>query len=222
MSDAAVVALAVVVWVGALQPAPLPPLVGAIGIGFALLLRRPWVLVAATGLPATALASSAWAGLDAPSPARVRGPVTLLSDPVERGPATRVDVQVGGRRVEAWARGAAAAALRDRLAGEIVEVDGRLGTPSESVRERFAVRHISARLSIDSVGGRRGGSFATRGANEVRRVLHRGMASMSETRSALLRGFLIGDDRDVPAPVESDFRAAGLTHLLAVSGSNVD
>jgi len=52
-------------------------------------------------------------------------------------------------------------------------------------------------------------------------VLERGAASLPAEREALLRGFLLGDDRAIPAIVEADFRAAGLSHLLAVSGSNL-
>jgi competence protein ComEC len=37
----------------------------------------------------------------------------------------------------------------------------------------------------------------------------------------LLAGFLLGDTRGVPDELKAKFRAAGLTHLLAVSGENV-
>lgn len=221
MSDVGALVLAAGVWVGALLALPAPRWAGVVGVVLALALRRPWLLVLAATVLATALGSAAWAGLDAPAAARVRGALVLLSDPVEVGHATRVDVRVGSSRVEAWASGPTASALRDRLAGEVVEVQGRLRAPPEEARARLAVRHVAARFTVDVVGEWRAGSTATRAANEVRRVLARGMASLSQTHDALLRGFLIGDDRDVPAPVEADFRAAGLTHLLAVSGSNV-
>ena len=40
-------------------------------------------------------------------------------------------------------------------------------------------------------------------------------------RVALLAGFLLGDTRAIPQPVSDDYRASGLSHLLAVSGANV-
>ena len=36
-----------------------------------------------------------------------------------------------------------------------------------------------------------------------------------------MSGFLLGDTRELPRDVEEQFRASGLTHLLAVSGANV-
>ena len=41
------------------------------------------------------------------------------------------------------------------------------------------------------------------------------------SRRALLAGVVLGDDREQPPEVTDDFRAAGLSHLLAVSGQNV-
>src|SRR4030095_63213 len=40
-------------------------------------------------------------------------------------------------------------------------------------------------------------------------------------RGALFAGIVFGDDRDQPPAATDDFRAAGLSHLLAVSGQNV-
>jgi competence protein ComEC len=222
VSDVAAMALAVAVWLGALAAPPVPRWLAVVVVAAAFALRRPWVLVAGGALLAASLAVAAAHGLSPPpSPVEVRGPVVLVSDPVDAGPALRVDVRVGGRRVEAWARGEAASRLRSRLAGEVVDVVGRLRAPPDDARARLAVRHVAARLDVRDVGSVRSGAWATRAANEVRRVLVDGTASLPAARRALLTGFLIGDDRDVPAPIEADFRASGLSHLLAVSGSNL-
>lgn len=221
MSDRASVALAVAVWLGALLAAPVPRVPAVAIIVIALLARRPVLLVAGTTLLASALGASAWAGLEPPAPRHIAGEAVVVRDPISFGHSLRVDVRLGDRLVEAWARGSAADGLRDVLAGEVVPIAGRLRAPPADARRRLAVRHVAARLDVDTVGSPRAGSVATRSANGVRRVLERGARTMPEERSALLRGLLLGDDRDVTPPVEADFRAAGLTHLLAVSGQNV-
>ncbi|MBW3627609.1 MAG: ComEC/Rec2 family competence protein, partial [Actinobacteria bacterium] len=191
-------------------------------VALALALRRPWLLVAGAALLASALGARAEAGLAPPPPGQVvHGEVVLVSDPVETRGALRVDVRVGRRRVEAWARGEAAAALRPRLAGERVEVRGRLRAPSPEARPRLARRHVGARMSVDEVGEWRPGDLASRAANGLRRTLVRGATPLAGDRRALLTGFVLGDDREQSPAVADDFRAAGMTHLLAVSGQNV-
>lgn len=221
MSDGAAVILAIAVWLGALEPAPVPRwfAVGVTLVAFAR--RRPTLLVLAGLLLASCLSAAAWAGLGPTAAARIRGEAVLVSDPVEAFHAVHVDLRIGGRRVEAWARGDAAAALRDRLAGEVVVVDGRLRGAPDDARDRLAVRHVAARLSVERVVDWRAGSVATQGANGLRRLLASGAASLPVDRRSLLSGFLLGDDRELPPPIEADFRAAGLTHLLAVSGQNL-
>jgi competence protein ComEC len=44
---------------------------------------------------------------------------------------------------------------------------------------------------------------------------------MPEREAALARGFVLGQDQDIPASTVRDFRDSGLAHLLAVSGQNV-
>ncbi|MEA3019993.1 MAG: competence protein ComEC, partial [Actinomycetota bacterium] len=221
MSEIGIVVLAVAVWLGALVAAPVPLVPAAGVVLLSLALRRPAGLVMGAALLACALGASAWAGLEAPASRAVRGAVVLVSDPVEVGHSLRVDARLGDRRVEAWARGPAAGALHDRLAGEVVSIEGRLRAPPANARGRLAVRHIASRLDIARVGGWHRGSFASTAANGLRLVLQRGASSMRPDRRALLSGFLLGDTRDLPPPVEADFRASGLTHLLAVSGQNV-
>ena len=58
-------------------------------------------------------------------------------------------------------------------------------------------------------------------ANRFRRVLVEGGASLEPAQRALFTGFVIGDDRETAGETRADFRASGLTHLLAVSGANV-
>jgi competence protein ComEC len=46
-------------------------------------------------------------------------------------------------------------------------------------------------------------------------------AGMPPREAALARGFVLGEDEEVDPRTVADFRRAGLSHLLAVSGSNV-
>jgi competence protein ComEC len=63
---------------------------------------------------------------------------------------------------------------------------------------------------------------AFRVANAVRDAFRRGSELSLPARDAgLLLGLAIGDTEQMDLEVEEDFRATGLTHLLAVSGSNV-
>ncbi|MDQ3305735.1 MAG: ComEC/Rec2 family competence protein, partial [Actinomycetota bacterium] len=199
---------------------PLAPALGAVLL--ALALRRPVLLIVATALLASALGTRAWAGLAPPVDTQVvAAEVVLLTDPVEVRGATKVDIGLGDRRVEAWARGRAAAVLRPLLAGERVVVEGRLRPPPPEARRWLARRHVSARLNVDEAGAWRPGNLASRTANGLRRTLVAGARPLATEPRALLTGMVFGDDRDQSVAVADDFRAAGLTHLLAVSGQNV-
>lgn len=58
-------------------------------------------------------------------------------------------------------------------------------------------------------------------ASLVRRGLVHATASLDPRRAALLRGLAIGDTRALEPATTESFRRAGLSHLVAVSGSNV-
>jgi competence protein ComEC len=222
VTERAVLGLAVAAVAGAWWSWSVPLAAAALVVALALWSRRPLLLVVGVGLLASSLGARAWAGLEPPPvPVAVAGEVTLMGDPVEVRGALRVDVRVGSRRVEAWARGEPAAALRPRLAGERVAVAGRLRAPPDHARPWLARRHVSARLSVHHVGAWRPGDPASRAANAVRRTLVEGAAPLSRERRALFTGFVLGDVRDQDDAVADDFRGSGLTHLLAVSGSNV-
>ena len=58
-------------------------------------------------------------------------------------------------------------------------------------------------------------------ANAVRGLLVRGADALTARERPLFLGFVLGDTRGQAADLTDDFRGAGLSHLLAVSGQNV-
>lgn len=221
MSDAGTVLVAVATAVGALAPHHLPVALALGIIALALACRWPGVLVVGVALAGSGLAARSWDGLAPPAPRQVQGQVTLVGDPEDALGGVRVDVRVGHRRAEAWARGRAAGRLRDRLAGERVWVVGHLEPAPQSERRWLAPRHVSARLTVDEVSNWSAGGLPSRVTNAVRRTLLGGASSLSPATRSLFTGFVLGDDRGQPPEVAFDFRASGLTHLLVVSGENV-
>jgi competence protein ComEC len=221
MSDRAAVALAAAIALGAHFGGGPTPLLGALLVVVAVFARRPWLLGLAAALLAAGLADRARDGLDA-VPAGPFGPawVTLVDDPlpVDSG-GVRVDVVADGRRVEALAHGPPAWALERRLAGERVAVTGRLRPPPEHA-PWLVVRRVVGRLAVDDVLSHAPAAPLAGGANVVRRTLARGAAGLPRTSRSLLAGVVLGDDREQPPEVADDFRAAGLTHVLVVSGDN--
>jgi competence protein ComEC len=58
--------------------------------------------------------------------------------------------------------------------------------------------------------------------DQIRVRAERALGSgMPAREAALARGFVLGEDEDIDAATVEDFRRAGLSHLLAVSGQNV-
>ena len=220
MSDRHVVALAAAAIAGAWWSAAVPLIPAIIAGAVALALRKPWLLVAAVMLLGSTLGARAWAGLSPVEPAAFDGEATLVADPVPVGEGMRVDVRAGPRRYEAWAYGRAARDLSGRLAGDRIRVTGSI-RPIQPLPVYQAARLIANRLSIDGIHSHRDGSPPYRLANWLRRTISRGAESLDDDRHALFTGLSYGDDRYQSALVSDDFRAAGLTHLLAVSGQNV-
>lgn len=220
MGDGWAVALALAAAAGALVPSQAPPLLMALLVLVALRLRSPLLLCLAVALCASGLAQRALDGLDGVREAEVAGRVTLVSDPEPSYGGVRADARLGGRRVELQARGTQAAALGERLAGEVVTIRGDLSqAPADAPWLR--ARHVSGRLRVLSVEASTPGAAPARIVNFLRRTLERGAAPMSDRHRSLFTGLVIGDDRDQPATLADDFLGAGMTHLLAVSGQNV-
>ena len=196
--------------------------VAAVGVVAALALRRPLVLAAAVFLLTGGLAARAEAGL-APAPAgSFDGWVTALSDPESVGTGVRFDVRLAdGRHLQAEAYdGRAREELRSAKAGQRFLVTGRTRPPPPGATW-LMTRHIVGTLAVDDVRARSPGAAWMQAANNVRDLLVRGADGLSERERPLFLGFVLGDTRGQPADVTDDFRGAGLSHLLAVSGQNV-
>jgi len=221
VTDLGTVFLALSAAVGAWCAWPVPLPVAATTVAVALLGRWPAVLVLGAALLTSTLAARSLVGLHPPKVGAFHGVVTLVGDPTSVDGETRVELRVGTKRVEAWAHGAAARGLTDRLAGEHVDLTGSIEPVPPRSRARLVARHIGARMAIDRVGRWRAGDPASRVANGVRRTLARGAESLSPSHRALFLGFVLGDDRGQSPAVVDDFRASGLTHLLVVSGENL-
>jgi competence protein ComEC len=127
----------------------------------------------------------------------------------------------GGRTVLASASGDAVTRLRVLEAGDRVALAGRLGE-LQGFDARYRWRHAVARLEVREVRAFSGSAAPlARAAGWLRGVVLRGAAGLPADDRALLAGFLLGDTRALSDPTIREFRDAGMSHLLAVSGANV-
>ncbi len=127
----------------------------------------------------------------------------------------------GGRSVLVIASGDNLSALSTLDAGDRVRARGTLA-PLSGYATRNRWRHAVAQFRVSDVVAAAGPSDPwLQIANIARRAVLRGTTVLPATPRALLSGFLLGDTRSIPDPLVQDFRDAGLSHLLAVSGANV-
>ena len=117
MSDAAAIVLALSTAGGALVAVPVPLPVALVVVALAFARRSPVVLCLGAALLASGCSARAWAGLRPAPPHAWSGVATLVSDPGDFDGAVRVDLRLGHRRVEAWARGGGGRALARPLGG---------------------------------------------------------------------------------------------------------
>ncbi len=124
-------------------------------------------------------------------------------------------------RVLVRATGADAGEWRVLAEGDRVTATGVV-TPLQGFDVRMRWQHAVATLSrarLERFGPPRSPPYVV--ANALRAAIARGCAPLDPTDRSLLAGFLLGDTRGIPPVVSGEFRAAGLSHLLAVSGENV-
>lgn len=210
---------------GAWLAPPMPGVIAAAAVGVFLLLRRRrgsiLLLVATLFVVAAASSTHATRSFDFPRAGEFDGWVTLIDDPKASGPVgVRVTVRAGRQRLVATGHGAVAGRLDDALAGERVRLVGTIRPVSMS-DDRNLQRHIVGRITVAQVGESAPPAPVNSAANIVRRTLDDGVRSLSRDDRALFLGMVIGDDRGQGPVTADDFRAAGLGHLLVVSGQNV-
>lgn len=217
--------LAAVAWIAA-DAAPsvaLPITTLAAGIaatGLALIGRRPLVLVLGVGLMCAHLGARAEAAYRPLPPGPMAGPATVVGDPRPAGQGWAIQLRLStGDRVEATAFGRSGAVLSGVSIGHRLAVEGAILPVGD--RPWLAARHVTARLTVDraEIIAHPGPIHRLPGA--VRSRIVDGAATMSDRQRALYLGLVIGDDRFQPPGQRLEFRAAGLSHLLAVSGQNV-
>ena len=215
------------------------------GIAASLLVHHPALQLAiallAFALLGTAVTQRALHGLtDSPfaAPVEARSIVTLSAALVDDPGGGRWNATVlvrasgfrergsawhdgGGRRVLLSASSDVASRVRVLEAGDGITGQGWL-EPLVGFETRARWKHAVATLHVtELLAVRDPQSPLIRVANSVRGLVLAGGEQLAPVDRALLGGFLVGDTRGLPFELTEKFRAAGLTHLVAVSGENV-
>jgi competence protein ComEC len=150
---------------------------------------------------------------DDPRPLTVRaGPPGVLVGARAR------EVTAGGRRWSVSGRVlvlAPAEGWSAVLPSQRVRVDGRLGPPT---RDDLTVAVLSARSRPSRIGPP---SRIQTAAGHLRAGLRDAAAVLPDGPRGLLPGLVDGDVSGLDPTLAEDFRTAGLSHLTAVSGTNV-
>lgn len=179
------------------------------------LLRPRWLLIALL----VAIGARSGSELANMTPASTqpldRVDAVLIDDPRPTAFGWRAVADVDGVRVHLSGPFGEPPEAGDRL---VISGTQRGQVPgSEWAVSKRLVGAVSASTvhSVDSAGG------AVGMANHVRSSIRDGAGSLSASRRVLFTGLVFGDDRGQDVIVSDNFRAAGLGHLLAVSGQNV-
>lgn len=220
LSEVEIVGLAAGVWLGALAAAPIPLLPAAIAVVGLFLRRRRLLFIVAMTLLAGALGHRADQQFRLRDPEGFEGPVTVLAEARPFGVGWRAVVRLpDGDRVEASGFGLNGFELRRAGGGMTLQVQGRISPVDDTPWARS--RHLVGRLNLSNVDGREEPSGVRGHLEAIRSVVVAGAEPIGDELEPLYLGLVIGEDR-LQAPAQrARFRAAGLSHLLAVSGQNV-
>ena len=102
----------------------------------------------------------------------------------------------------------------DLALGETIEGTGRLAPPDD-LATAAVLSSIRDPVVVASAGG------VLDAAESVRAGIRESLSSSSVEARTLVPALVVGDDRQMPQAVVEDFRTCGLTHLAAVSGTNL-
>ncbi|MER5458502.1 ComEC/Rec2 family competence protein [Micromonospora sp. NPDC002389] len=215
-------------------------LLGFVGRQGAVARRYGWIAVAVLiGIVCGGAATSARLVVRDAGPLRalvddggqVSAELTVRDDPralrggiVGRPPTLLVSARLvtvtgpAGQRVTAPARVLVLAddpAWRGLLPGQRITAEGRLTEPRGGDLTGAVLLAEGEPVRLGSA------SVLQRAAGLLRAGLQRACAPLPDDPGGLLPGLVVGDTSELPDTVEEDFRATGMTHLNAVSGSNV-
>ncbi|MDH3518625.1 MAG: ComEC/Rec2 family competence protein, partial [Acidimicrobiia bacterium] len=140
---------------------------------------------------------------------------TAASDPVPGRFDTRLLVRLDATGGEVVARFAQAP---DVSAGDLVVVSGTLRAEPGSFRGRPVAGELAGAVVLSSSPPP---APFRRAANTARSRVIDGLKPDASPARALLAGFLVGDTSRLPRIETDSLRRAGLSHFVAVSGSNV-
>lgn len=144
----------------------------------------------------------------------------LIADPRPGEGTWRGLAEVGDAVVMIEARAGAGGTLSRASIGDTLRVDGTM--KGSAPRSGWAIsRRLVGRIDADGVVAVQSAAGPNRWATTFRNELRRGASSLSRDQQSLFTGLVFGDDREQSVITADDFRAAGLGHLLAVSGQNV-
>lgn len=101
----------------------------------------------------------------------------------------------------------------DLVVGRRVVLQGRLEPPDDA-------RDVAV-LGVDRRSAAEGGAWWWTGAGRVREGVRSSVEGAPDGPAALVPALVVGDDAALPEEMEEEFRRTGLTHLLAVSGTNL-
>jgi competence protein ComEC len=162
-------------------------------------------------------------------PVTLRGPLVQLPHSDQHGTRLRIRATGSNQLLEVQAREQPNLSLQ---VGQVVVVRGRVRSvdPSDATSDeaksyaqyllRNGVRRRMTASELTVTGGRRGGAYGV--VDAIRSRAENALAfGLAPEPAALLRGMVLGGDAALPEATAEDFRVAGLSHILAVSGQNV-
>ena len=149
-----------------------------------------------------------------------QGEARLVTDPRPTAHGWRAEAKLEtGRRVVLSGSGFSADPLGRAGAGQVVMVEGR--TKPAPDLAWFRSRHLVGTLVVDRVEVMGGVRWYQVPSEWLRGAVVGGARTLRPGPRNLYLGLVIGDDRFQFHSQRAQFRTAGLSHLLAVSGQNV-
>lgn len=153
------------------------------------------------------------------APGPFEGWVELVTDPEPGRFGTTAEAMLPDRSRVRLDAGWDQHRLETLTAGSRAMVSGHIRSIEESDWVRS--RHLLGRLSVEGIGATREPAWWRQPSEWMRAGVQRGGQRLDPKWEPLYTGLVVGDDRFQAAGQQARFRAAGLSHLLAVSGQNV-